>query len=61
MVTNLMVTNLMVTNFAQCLIGIIFMQIGQEYARRTEEREQRELDEKSRQQAAQVVGEKKDQ
>lgn len=36
----------------QCQIGILLMQAGQEYARRQEEREQREIDAKSRATAA---------
>jgi hypothetical protein len=43
----------------QCLIGVILMQAGQEYARITEERAQREWEASSR--PADVTTEKKEQ
>lgn len=36
---------------SQCLIGVLGMQAGQEYARRTELREQRLMDEKAEREA----------
>lgn len=39
---------------ALCLIGVICMQAGQAYARRTEEREQRMMDEKAEREAERI-------
>ncbi|KAL7417985.1 Shr3 amino acid permease chaperone [Mrakia frigida] len=39
---------------AMCLIGVIGMQAGQEWARRTEEREQRLMDEKAEREAERI-------
>lgn len=38
----------------QCLLGVIGMQAGQEYARKSEEREQREIDAKAAREAERI-------